>query len=108
MQAPWIKPLSLFAAFVLIVTPLIGRLAWVAMEGLNEDGNLVSAVALSLAVTLAILAGNVLLLRPAVAAGLPMPGPPILWAVTVLTFGLTIGTGFFSPVNLVVALLASG
>ena len=76
------------------------------MEALEAQGDRFAAVMLSLAVAAAILGANVLLIRWAERAGLPKVGQMVLWGITGLTFALTIGAGFFSPLNLIAALIA--
>ncbi|MEM7239609.1 MAG: hypothetical protein AAF317_05175 [Pseudomonadota bacterium] len=96
----WFRPLSLFGLFNLIAVPTIGHLAWDGMLRLNTTYGALAGVALSLAVAAGILAINVLLFRAARAAGLPRPAQMVLFLITALTFVLPIGTGRFSPINL--------
>ncbi|MDT8345788.1 MAG: hypothetical protein RQ752_15285 [Thermohalobaculum sp.] len=98
-------PLTGFVLFNLIGAPLIGRLVWLGMGALHGQGAVPGAVALSVVAAIAILAANLALTRAAARAGLPKSGVMALGAVTLLTFGLTVGTGFFSPLNLVWALV---
>lgn len=104
MQASWQGPVTGFALFNLVAVPLIGRATWIAMEALRADAILL-AVALSVGAALVILSVNVVLTLRAERAGVPPAGRRLLWAVTALTFLLPIGTGFFSPLSLVHALL---
>ena len=104
MRPRWQGPLTVFALFNLIGVPLIGRGAWVLMESLRVDA-IMAAVAVSVGAALVILAANVLLTLRAERAGVPPVGRSLLWAVTAVTFLLPIGTGFFSPLMLIHALL---
>lgn len=97
----WQTPLTFFVLFNLIGAPLIGRLVWLGMVNLDAGSMRLAAVLLSVLGATAILAVNVVLTRRSIAAGLPDPGGSILWIVTGLTFILTIGTGFFSPLTLI-------
>jgi hypothetical protein len=99
------RHVAMFAGFNLIVLPIMGRLAWMAMLSLNTTGDIWLAVALSLVVTLVALGVNLWLCREASRAGAPRPLVYLFWGVTVLTFGVAIGFGAFSPVNLVMAVL---
>lgn len=99
------RPIAMFVGFNLIVLPIVGRLAWMAMLSLNTTGDIWLAVAVSLLVTLVALGVNLWLCREASRAGAPRPLVYALWGVTVLTFGVAIGFGAFSPVNLILALL---
>ena len=104
MENAWQRPVTAFALFNLIGVPLIGRGAWIAMDSLRADAILL-AVAVSVGAALAILAVNVLLTLRVDRAGVPPVGRSLLWAVTAVTFLLPIGTGFFSPLTLIHALL---
>ena len=106
-RQPWLGPVLLFAAFNLLIVPFLGRGAWYFMLRLNEADAKPGAVLLSLLTALAIAGANALLTARATAAGLPRRGQMALWLATGATFALTIGTGFFSPVNLLIALLRS-
>lgn len=101
----WQARLGVFIAANLVLVPIIGRLGWLGMETLNNAGATFVAVLLSVAVAAAILVLNIWLLRRAVRAGLPKLGELVCFLVTGLQFVGTIGTGFFSLVNLVAALL---
>jgi hypothetical protein len=98
------SPLSAFALFNLVGVPVIGRLVWLGMGALHGAGSVFGAVLLSVAAAVAILAVNVILTRKAAMVGLPKKGVIALGLITFLTFGLTVGTGFFSPLNLLWAL----
>ena len=105
MGRAWHSAVTAFVLFNLIAVPLIGQLAWLTMERLRE-GAIVAAVAVSVVAAVAILGVNALLTLRTGRAGAPQGVERALWAVTGLTFVLTIGTGFFSPVMLVWALLS--
>lgn len=107
MAKAWHAPVTLFALYNLIAVPIVGRAAWLAMQMLHGDGLLLAAVALSVVAALGILAGNVVLTLRAARAGVPEGGRTALWAITGLTFVLTIGTGFYSPLTLLQALVTS-
>lgn len=96
---------SAFILFNLICVPLVGRLVWLGMGALHGQGTVVGAVLLSIVAAGAILSANVVLTRRAALGGLHRQGVMAMAAVTLLTFGLTVGTGFFSPLNLVWALV---
>lgn len=102
---PWLAPVALFAAFNLLLVPLLGRAAWHLMLQLNQTGARRGAVLLALLTVLGIAGINALLTARATRTGLARRGQMALWLVTGATFALTIGTGFFSPLNLVLALL---
>ncbi|MEM9370892.1 MAG: hypothetical protein AAGA26_07020 [Pseudomonadota bacterium] len=105
MTPPWFRPLSLFCLFNLIAVPIIGHIAWDGMLRLNSEAGPIAAVGVSLVVSAGILVGNILLFRAARAADLPRPGQMVLFVLIGLTFVLPIGTGRFSPINLMVDLL---
>ncbi|MEO1775134.1 MAG: hypothetical protein AAFS07_09305 [Pseudomonadota bacterium] len=101
----WQGRIALFVIANLLVVPLIGRLGWQGMEALNTGGAIFGAVLLSVAVAGGILALNIWLVRRAVLTGLPRLGEMVAYGATGLQFVLTIGTGFFSVVGLIDALL---
>lgn len=103
-RAP-VRPVTAFALFNLLGAPLIGRLVWLGMGALHGGGAMFGAVLLSVVAAAAILCVNLVLTRRAALGGLPKPGVMAMAAVTLVTFGLTVGTGFFSPLNLIWALL---
>ncbi len=105
MDKAWQAHLTVFVLFNLVGVPLIGQLAWLTMEGLR-DGAIALAVIVSVLTAAGILAANVLFTLRVGRAGAPQGVLLALWAVTGLTFALTVGTGFFSPVMLVWALVA--
>ncbi|MEM0943063.1 MAG: hypothetical protein AAGI70_03860 [Pseudomonadota bacterium] len=105
MTPPWFAPLSTFIAFNLIGVPTIGRLAWVQMLSLKAQDDVMSGAILSLGVSALILGVNIVLYRWAARRGLPRRGQMALFLVIGLTFLLPIGTGRFSPVNLLISLL---
>ena len=104
MNKPWQAPVTSFALFNLIGVPLIGQLAWLTMEGLR-DGAVGLAVLVSVLTAMGIAGVNIYLTLKAVWADAPPGVKLVLWGITVLTFVLTIGTGFFSPLLLVWALI---
>ena len=101
----WQAPVTWFALFNLIGAPLVGRVVWLLMQQLNADNARIGAVALSLAGAVGILGVNSYLSWWAMREGLPRRGRPAMWLITGATFVLTIGFGFFSPINLVIALV---
>ncbi len=105
MKPAWQAPVTWFALFNLLAAPFVGRAVWLFMQQLNDDNARVAAVALSLAGTLGILGINSALSWWAMREGLPRRGQMAMWLITGGTFVLTIGFGFFSPVNLVIAML---
>lgn len=105
MDKAWQRAVTSFVLFNLIAVPLIGQMAWLTMEGLR-DGAIAMAVLVSVLVALAILGVNVVFSWKARRAAAPSGAQMTLWAITALTFVLTIGTGFFSPLMLVWALVA--
>ncbi|MEM7178177.1 MAG: hypothetical protein AAF503_10765 [Pseudomonadota bacterium] len=105
MTPPWFRPLSLFVIFNLVAVPVAGRLAWDAMLRVTQSHGTLAGAGLSLVVTAAILAINVLIFRRAKAAGMPKAGQMVLFLIIGLTFATPIGTGKFSPVNLIIDLL---
>jgi len=107
MTEAWKAPVAWFALFNLLAAPFIGRAIWYSMSSLNAEGAIMAAVGLSLVGAIGILGANVGLTVWATHAGLPRKGQMALWLITGGTFALTIGTGTFSPVNLVIALLHS-
>lgn len=107
MTQPWHRPLMVFALFNLIAVPLAGRATWVAMQALNADGAIAVAVLVSVLAALAILAVNALTTLWAGRTGVPPAGWRALWVVTGVTFALTVGTGFFSPLTLLQALVTA-
>lgn len=105
MSETWKAPVTWFALFNLLGAPFIGRAVWVVMQSLDAREAVAAAVAMSLVGAVGILAVNAGLTWWATWAGLPRKGQMMLWLIAGGTFALTIGTGFFSPVNLVLALL---
>ena len=105
MRPAWQTPVTWFVLFNLIAAPFAGRAVWFFMQQLNAEDARIGAVALSLAGAVGILGVNSYLSRWAMREGLPRRGRPAMWLITGATFVLTIGFGFFSPVNLVIALL---
>ena len=99
------SPVALFAIFNLLGAPLIGRLVWMGMGALHGAGSAAGAVGLSVLAAFGILATNVVLTRRATLASVPKKGVIAMALVTLLTFGLTVGSGFFSPLNLLFALM---
>jgi hypothetical protein len=108
MAHPWQPPVTWFALFNLLAAPLIGRAVWMVMQQLNAESAVAAAVGLSLAGAIGILGVNVTLSWWATRAGLPRHGQMALWLITGGTFVLTVGFGFFSPVNLLTALIRNG
>lgn len=102
----WHRPVTLFVLFNLIAAPVIGRLTWMAMLRLAEDLRLWSIV-ISVVVPFTILTVNAWLTVRASRGGVPGKGRAAMWILTGATFALTIGTGFFSPVSLIHALLTA-
>lgn len=98
------SPVGAFILFNLIGVPVIGRLVWTGMGALHGAGATFGAVLVSVLAAAGVLAVNLLLTRRAARAGLAKPGVMALAAVTLVTFALTVGTGFFSPLNLIWAL----
>jgi len=78
------------------------------MQQLNTDNAQIGAVAMSLAGAVGILAINIYLSARASHEGLPRRGRQAIWLITGGTFVLTIGFGFFSPINLLIALVRAG
>lgn len=105
MHALWKAPVAWFVLFNLIAVPFLGRALWMFMLRLNAADGQLSAVALSLAGALGILAANAILTALASRAGLPRNGQMAMWLVTGGTFAITVGFGVFSPLELVLALL---
>lgn len=101
----WQARIATFLVANLVIVPLAGRLSWLAMEGLNDTGSRFAAVFLSVLVAAAIMTVNVWLIRRAVLAGMPKIGEMLGFGAAGLQFVATIGTGFFSLVNLALALL---
>ncbi|MCH8952919.1 MAG: hypothetical protein IID49_12470 [Proteobacteria bacterium] len=93
----------------------VGKRAWAALrQRRGADINLlmivavIGAVALSLAGAVGILAINGYLSMRATREGVPRRGRQAMWLITGGTFVLTIGFGFFSPINLVIAMVRAG
>ena len=105
MKPAWQSQATWFVLFNLIAAPFAGRGIWLLMQQLNADDARIGAVALSLAGALGILGVNGTLSWRAAREGLPKPGQRAMWLITGGTFVLTIGFGFFSPINLVIAML---
>jgi len=99
------SPVTAFILFNLVGAPVAGRVLWLGMGALHGQGATFGAVLLSMAGAGAILAVNVVLTRRAALGGLHKQGVMAMAAVTLVTLGLTVGTGFFSPLNLAFALL---
>lgn len=97
--------MTAFAVVNVIAVPLAGRLAWRVMSSLDAQQHTVFAVVISLLTAFGILAANVLLCASAARRGAPRPVLTAMWGWTVGTFALTIGAGFFSPLNLLAALV---
>jgi len=108
MKSAWQAPVTWFALFNLIAAPFVGRAVWLLMQQLNADNARLGAVALSLAGALGILAVNGALTWWAMRESLPRRGRQAMWLITGGTFVLTIGFGFFSPINLVIAMVRAG
>ena len=108
MKPTWQAPVTWFALFNLIAAPFVGRAVWLFMQQLNADSAILGAVALSLAGAVGILAINATLSVRATREGLPRRGRQAMWLITGGTFVLTIGFGFFSPINLVIAMVRAG
>ncbi|MEO0819752.1 MAG: hypothetical protein AAF074_04905 [Pseudomonadota bacterium] len=104
----WQRALGVFVVFNLVAVPLLGRLAWMAMEALNADGARFAAVLVSLAASVAILAGNVVVIRWATLGEMPRLGQMGLWIFTGTQFAVTIAAGFFSLVDFAWVLLGTG
>ncbi|MGF1551795.1 MAG: hypothetical protein ACFBWO_04735 [Paracoccaceae bacterium] len=102
----WRGAIALFVAANLVAVPLIGRLGWRAMAAVTESAGPFAGAMLSVVVAGIVLGLNVLIVRRAIAAGLPRLGQMALFALAGGQFALTIGTGFFSVVNLAAALMA--
>ena len=105
MPAASKAPVTWFVLFNLLATPFVGRAVWYFMQQLNAEQARLGAVALSLAAAIGILAVNSLLTWRAMQSGIPRTGYQVMWLITGLTFVLTIGFGFFSPINLVIGAL---
>jgi hypothetical protein len=105
MEPAWQTQVTWFALFNLIAAPFVGRGVWLAMQYLNADSAILGAVALSLAGVVGILAVNSYLTVQATREGLPRTGRQAMWLITGGTFVLTIGFGFFSPINLLIAMV---
>jgi hypothetical protein len=105
MTQPWQSPVVYFVLFNLLGAPLAGRAIWLIMQGLNAEGGIVAAVALSLVGAISILLVNSYLSWWAGRAGVPRKGLMAMWLITGGTFVLTIGFGTFSPINLVIGLI---
>lgn len=105
MGRSWQQPVTAFALFNLIAVPLVGRGVWAAMLWLNAGQAVLVAVLLSVVAAFGILGVNAALTVRAARAGLPQAGRTTLWLVTGVTFALTIGTGMFSPLTLLHALI---
>ncbi len=108
MKPAWQAPVTWFALFNLIAAPFVGRAIWLFMQQLNASDARLAAVALSLAGAVGILAINGYLSMRANREGLPRRGRQAMWLITGGTFVLTIGFGFFSPINMVIALVRAG
>ena len=104
----WQAPVTWFALFNLLAAPFIGRAVWLFMQQLNAGDAILGAVALSLAGAVGILAINGYLSMRATREGVPRRGRQAMWLITGGTFVLTIGFGFFSPIDLVIALVRAG
>ncbi len=108
MKPAWQAPVTWFALFNLIAAPFVGRAVWLFMQQLNAANAQIGAVALSLAGAVGILGINGYLSMRATREGLPRRGRQAMWLITGGTFVLTIGFGFFSPINLGIALVRAG
>ncbi len=108
MKPAWQAPVTWFALFNLIAAPFVGRAVWLFMQQLNAGDARIGAVALSLAGAVGILGINGTLSWWAMREGLPRRGQMVMWLITGGTFVLTIGFGFFSPINMVIALVRAG
>ncbi len=108
MKPAWQAPVTWFALFNLIAAPFVGRAVWLFMQQLNADNARIGAVALSLAGAVGILGINSYLSARATREGLARRGRQAMWLITGGTFVLTIGFGFFSPINLVIAMVRAG
>ncbi len=108
MKPAWQAPVTWFALFNLLGAPFVGRAVWLFMQQLNADSAVIGAVALSLAGAVGILAVNSYLSLRATREALPRRDCQAMWLITGGTFVLTIGFGFFSPINLVIALVRAG
>lgn len=106
MTPPWFRPLSLFIVFNMVVVPITDRLAWDGMLQLTASHGPLAGVGLSLAAAAAILVANILIYNYARSSGLPGLGQMVLFVLIAVTFALPIGTGRFSPVNLIIDLLS--
>ena len=105
---PAAKPaVTWFALFNLLAVPLVGRGIWALMLSFERGDLRLASVLLSVLGAVAILGVNAWLTRRATLAGLGRAGQMVMWIVTGLTFAVTIGFGTFSPINLVIALIAS-
>jgi hypothetical protein len=108
MRPAWQTPVTWFALFNLLAAPFVGRAVWLFMQQLNAGNAQIGAVALSLAGAVGILGVNSYLSARATREGVPRRGRQAMWLITGGTFVLTIGFGFFSPINLVIALVRAG
>ena len=108
MTPTWQAPVTWFALFNLLGAPFVGRGVWLVMQQLNANEVRIGAVALSLAGAVGIVAVNAYLSWQATREGLPRRGRQAIWLITGGTFVLTIGFGFFSPINLLIALVRAG
>ncbi|MFQ5567808.1 MAG: hypothetical protein ACE5EU_15760 [Paracoccaceae bacterium] len=104
----WQAPVTWFALFNLLGAPFVGRAVWFLMMQLNNEHLRLASVALSLGGAVGILVVNAILTRRAGREGLPRHGQQAMWLITGATFVLTIGFGFFSPVNLLIAMVRAG
>lgn len=105
MPAAWKVPVAWFVLFNLLAAPFVGRAVWFFMQQLNAEQARGVAVALSLVAAVGILAVNSYLCWQAMRAGIPRLGYQVMWLITGLTFVLTIGFGFFSPINLLIGMV---
>ena len=105
MKPTWQTPVVYFVLFNLLAAPLIGRGAWLLLQGLEAEGSRIAAVTMSVLAPVGILTVNALITFWATREALPRRGRAILWIITAGTFLLPIGFGTFSPVNLVIAMV---
>ncbi|MEL6265010.1 MAG: hypothetical protein AAFR52_05080 [Pseudomonadota bacterium] len=100
----WQRILGLFVAVNLVAVPIVERLTGLALTALAEGGQRLAFVLLSVAVTAAILAVNVLIVRAAARADMPRRIEAAIALFALLQFVVTIGFGFFSLASFAYAL----
>ncbi len=104
----WKAPATWFAFFNLLVAPIGGRVVWYFMLLWNNEDLRMMSILLSIVGAVVILGVNVYLTRWARVSGMPRIGLTAMWLITGVTFLITIGFGFFSPINLILGFLRFG